>query len=119
MASDVRIAEGRQPRLASFCLGFALGFVVNLAVIAGLVYLKQRDTSANPWETLALGTAGAAVCISPAHLLMSGLLTGIQKIRWLSSGLFAAGVLGLVTLVSLYLWSSAQADRFALLHHLA
>jgi hypothetical protein len=111
--------DARRRRIVSFCLGFVLGLGFNLVVIAGLVYLKLRDTSAEPWETLTLGALGAAVCISPFQLITSCVLTSIQRIRWLSVGLVTAGIVGVVSLVVLAAWSNEQADLYARLNHLS
>jgi hypothetical protein len=115
---DVRAPGAQRRGLVSFSVGFALGLGFYLVVIAGLVYLKLRDTSQEPWETLTLGAFGAAVCISPVQLTVSGVLTSIRRIRWLSMGLLAAGVVGVVVLIVLGLWSSEQADSYARLNHL-
>lgn len=105
--------DARRRRLVSFSLGFALGLLVNLVVIAGLVYLKLRDTSDNPWETLTFGAFGAVVCISPIQLAVSAVLGAIRRIHSLSLGLIAAGVLGVVVLIILGVWSQAQAELYA------
>lgn len=107
---EAQAADARRQRIVSFCVGFALGIGFNLVVIASLVYLKLRDTSDEPWETLTLGALGAVVCISPVQLIVSCVLTSIRRIRWLSAGLVAAGLVGVVTLVVLAAWSNEQAQ---------
>jgi hypothetical protein len=112
---EVQATDARRHRILSFCLGFVLGLGFYLVVIAGLVYLKLRDTSAEPWETLTLGALGAVVCISPVQLIISCVLMSIRRIRWLSMGLVAAGIVGVVTLVVLATWSNEQAQLNPLL----
>lgn len=102
-------ADARRRGFVSFSVGFALGLLVNIIVIAGLVYLKVRDTSDSPWETLAIGAFGAVFCISPIQLIVGVALSAIRRIHSLSLGLIAAGVLGVVILIILGAWSSAQA----------
>lgn len=115
---EVQVTDTRHG-IVSFCLGLALGLGFNLVVIAGLVYLKLRDTSDEPWETLTLGALGSAFCISPVQLIVSCVLMSIRRIRWLSVGLVAAALAGFVCLVVLAAWSNEQADLYARLHHLS
>jgi hypothetical protein len=103
----------------SFVRGLATGLAFNLMLIAGLVYLKLRDTSVNTWETLALGAFAAVLCVSPVQLLVSLALSAKRRMRPLSLGLFLAAVLGAIALVAVAVWSNHQANVFGREHGLA
>lgn len=116
--SNVPSPDARRHRFMLFLIGFGLGAVVNLVVIVGLLYLKMRDTSEEPWETLSIATAGALWCISPVQVTVSVALGVIRRVRWLSAGLTAAAILGVIALAVLLVWSGGQAERYAELNNL-